>query len=117
MGEVIPNKTLSLPLPLSESSIPVAQYPSSSGKFALTENFFVSLDSYTSFNLQANPAPYHVVRVYPKVANPESSPTHKVDLNSTVDLEMIWVEPGTFTMGSPTTEAVGEPMKLNTMLL
>jgi formylglycine-generating enzyme required for sulfatase activity len=27
-----------------------------------------------------------------------------VDLNSTVDLEMIWVEPGTFTMGSPTTE-------------
>ena len=28
-----------------------------------------------------------------------------VELNSTVDLEMIWVEPGTFTMGSPTTEA------------
>ena len=31
--------------------------------------------------------------------------THTADLNSTVDLEMIWVEPGTFTMGSPTTEA------------
>jgi hypothetical protein len=31
-------------------------------------------------------------------------PTHTVDLNSTVNLEMIWVEPGTFTMGSPTTE-------------
>jgi formylglycine-generating enzyme required for sulfatase activity len=30
---------------------------------------------------------------------------HSVDLNSTVDLEMLWVEPGTFTMGSPTTEA------------
>ena len=30
---------------------------------------------------------------------------HTVDLNSTVDLEMIWVEPGTFMMGSPTTEA------------
>ena len=28
-----------------------------------------------------------------------------VDLNSTVDLEMIWVEPVRFTMGSPTTEA------------
>ena len=27
---------------------------------------------------------------------------HFAELNSTVDLEMIWVEPGTFTMGSPT---------------
>ena len=27
------------------------------------------------------------------------------ELDSSVDLEMIWVEPGTFTMGSPTTEA------------
>ncbi|MDA0343641.1 MAG: hypothetical protein O3B07_05565, partial [Verrucomicrobia bacterium] len=30
---------------------------------------------------------------------------HEVDLNASVALEMIWVEPGTFTMGSPTTEA------------
>jgi formylglycine-generating enzyme required for sulfatase activity len=30
---------------------------------------------------------------------------HSVDLNSSVKLEMLWVEPGTFTMGSPTTEA------------
>ena len=30
------------------------------------------------------------------------SPNHFVD--SAKDLEMIWVEPGTFTMGSPTTE-------------
>jgi ELWxxDGT repeat protein len=30
--------------------------------------------------------------------------THAVDLNSTVNLEMIRVEPGTFTMGSPTSE-------------
>ena len=29
---------------------------------------------------------------------------HVVELNSTVDLEMIWVEPGTFTMGSPESE-------------
>ena len=47
----------------------------------------------------------------------ETSGLHTVDLNSTVDLEMIWVEPGTFTMGSPITEGVGEPMKLSTMLL
>ena len=31
--------------------------------------------------------------------------THTADLNGTVNLEMLWVEPGTFTMGSPTTEA------------
>jgi len=30
--------------------------------------------------------------------------THVVDLNSTVPLQMIRVEPGTFTMGSPTSE-------------
>ena len=35
---------------------------------------------------------------------PNSTPNHTVDLNSTVSLEMIWVEPGTFTMGSPETE-------------
>ena len=29
---------------------------------------------------------------------------HEIDLNSTVGLEMIWVEPGTFTMGSPESE-------------
>ena len=33
-----------------------------------------------------------------------SRENHTIDLNSTVDLEMIWVEPGTFTMGSPETE-------------
>ena len=31
-----------------------------------------------------------------------------------LNLEMIWVQPGTFTMGSPTTEAVGIKMKPNT---
>ena len=29
---------------------------------------------------------------------------HSVDLNASVKLDMLWVEPGTFTMGSPTTE-------------
>ena len=41
-------------------------------------------------------------------------PNHMAELNSTVDLEMIWVEPGTFTMGSPTTEGVGKRMKPST---
>ena len=30
--------------------------------------------------------------------------THSVELNSTVNMEMIWVEPGSFTMGSPESE-------------
>jgi formylglycine-generating enzyme required for sulfatase activity len=34
-----------------------------------------------------------------------STPNHIPDLNSTVSMDMIWVEPGTFTMGSPITEA------------
>ena len=33
-----------------------------------------------------------------------SQPNHFVDLNSSVNMEMIWVEPGSFTMGSPTNE-------------
>ena len=36
---------------------------------------------------------------------PSPQPNHLVDLNSTVNLEMIWVEPGTFTMGSPSNES------------
>jgi len=34
--------------------------------------------------------------------------THTVDLNTSVDLEMIWVEPGTFTMGQ---DGVGTPVR------
>ena len=36
---------------------------------------------------------------------PNFQPNHFADMNNSVTLEMIWVEPGTFTMGSPTTEA------------
>ncbi|MBT3637739.1 MAG: SUMF1/EgtB/PvdO family nonheme iron enzyme, partial [Opitutae bacterium] len=39
------------------------------------------------------------------IAYEPSQPNHTVDLNASVNLEMIWVEPGTFTMGSPTSEA------------
>ena len=43
-------------------------------------------------------------------------PNHFVDLNSSADLEMIWVEPGTFIMGSPDTEVGGSRIvKMNTM--
>ena len=38
-----------------------------------------------------------------------SQPNHFVDLNATVNLEMIWVEPGTFAMGSPTSEVNRHP--------
>ena len=37
-----------------------------------------------------------------------SQPNHTVDLNASVNLEMIWVEPGTFIMGSPTRSETGE---------
>ena len=39
---------------------------------------------------------------FQKIHLGQSGSTHEADLNSTVSLEMIWVEPGTFTMGSPT---------------
>jgi formylglycine-generating enzyme required for sulfatase activity/alpha-tubulin suppressor-like RCC1 family protein len=99
-----PYKTISISTPLTSSSPVISHYPSSSGKFTLTDKYFVTLDNYHSQNLQNNPQYYHVVRVYPKDANLRPSPTHTVDLNSSVNLEMIWVEPGTFTMGSPVTE-------------
>ena len=44
------------------------------------------------------------LNVYVEDAYEPSKPNHTVDLNSSVNLEMIWVEPGTFTMGSPVTE-------------
>ena len=40
---------------------------------------------------------------------PNQPSTHTVDLNSSVNLEMIWVEPGTFTMGSPVSESGHDP--------
>jgi hypothetical protein len=44
--------------------------------------------------------------------------SHTLELNSSVILEMLWVEPGTFTMGSPTTEAgAGQGRRASIMLL
>jgi formylglycine-generating enzyme required for sulfatase activity len=40
-----------------------------------------------------------------RVVNVGQASTHNADLNASVQLKMLWVEPGTFTMGSPTTEA------------
>ena len=42
-----------------------------------------------------------------------SRTNHSVDLNSSVNLEMIWVEPGTFTMGSPVNEAGATEVRRN----
>ena len=52
------------------------------------------------------------IRIYDRALSAEEvsrlyrleSPNHFAEMNSTMDLEMIWVEPGTFTMGSPETE-------------
>ena len=40
-----------------------------------------------------------------RTVNVGQASTHTADLNATVQLQMLWVEPGTFTMGSPATEA------------
>ncbi len=40
-----------------------------------------------------------------RTVNVGQASTHTADLNTTIQMEMLWVEPGTFTMGSPTTEA------------
>ena len=40
-----------------------------------------------------------------RTVNVGMASTHSADLNASVQLQMLWVEPGTFTMGSPTTEA------------
>ena len=42
-------------------------------------------------------------------------PNHLVELNSSVDLEMIWVQPGTFTMGSPVNGGGRETDETDTM--
>ncbi|MDC1022812.1 SUMF1/EgtB/PvdO family nonheme iron enzyme [bacterium] len=39
-----------------------------------------------------------------RTVNVGQASTHTADLNASVQLQMLWVEPGTFTMGSPTTE-------------
>ena len=46
-----------------------------------------------------------------RVVNVGQASTHNADLNATVQLQMLWVEPGTFTMGSPTTETGRQPMQ------
>ena len=50
---------------------------------------------------------YHVTDLTEKVdeLEPSIAPSITAGLSSSVQLEMLWVEPGTFTMGSPTTEA------------
>ena len=44
-----------------------------------------------------------------RTVNVGQASTHNADLNASVQLQMLWVEPGTFTMGSPTTEAGRRP--------
>ena len=69
------------------------------GNMDSTSQYFKgSVDDVRIFNraLSAN----EVERLYQ-----DESPNHFVDLNSSLSLEMIWVESGTFTMGSPTSEA------------
>ena len=56
--------------------------------------------SYTVSDAAGNEA--SISRTVNIIERPAS--THTADLNASVSLEMIWVDPGTFMMGSPTTE-------------
>ena len=44
-----------------------------------------------------------------RVVNVGQASTHTADLNASVQLQMLWVEPGHLYDGSPTTERVGVP--------
>ena len=50
-----------------------------------------------------------------RTVNVGQASTHNADLNASVQLQMLWVEPGTFTMGSPTTEAGRSTNETSTM--
>jgi len=65
-----------------------------------------SLDAAT-FGVGTEATLYNAYTRFPEYFNPVSAGLRSVpiDLNASVALEMIWVEPGTFTMGSPTSEA------------
>ena len=43
-------------------------------------------------------------------------PPHIVELNASLNLEMLWVEPGTFTLGTPTSEANRETDETETQV-
>jgi formylglycine-generating enzyme required for sulfatase activity len=61
------------------------------GLYVLTYTVFDSAGNLATANRKVN------------VQNVQAS-THVADLNATVQLQMLWVSPGTFTMGSPTSE-------------
>ena len=81
--EVMDQRTVGLPIQLNGFSTPLGQYRNTSGSSALTKDYYVNVKDGST------------LEVYPTLSHIAPSAS---------DMEMIWVEPGTFTMGSPVTE-------------
>ncbi|MDB3959034.1 SUMF1/EgtB/PvdO family nonheme iron enzyme, partial [Opitutales bacterium] len=92
-GSLISHNNVDAPIQQSDQKTTVGGLINSAGKF-----FQGTIDD---------------IRIYERALSTDEvellyrteSPNHFADLNSSVNLEMIWVEPGTFTMGSDLSEA------------
>jgi surface protein len=93
---------------LSEKSLSISNITNASESLKIGGWYHTYDSTYASFDGSIDE-----IRIYDRTLSAEEvsalyrleSPNHFVEMNSTVNLEMIWAEPGTFTMGSPTSES------------